>query len=302
MVDSVRQWKRQAEVTVGGKAGQAIQVNNLRITFEVVKTLTATPNTAVIKIYNLSPDNEARIKNEFDEVILNAGYEGGVEMLFRGNIKHVYRYREGNDRITEIEAGDGDNDYRNATVNATLAAGTSNAQLLKLATDSFSTTTLGEVQVPERARIRGKVLTGNTRDILDGLARQAGANWSIQDGQVTVIGANNVATGVAIVLNADTGLTKSPEVNDKGVGVQCLLNPRIKVNVALKLDNNSVRARREKVDDLGKPAEKQGPAVRLDPDGIYKTIKVTHKGDTRGQDWHSDVVCVGLDQPIPSGT
>ena len=91
--------------------------------FEVAKTIEAAPNIAVIRIFNLHPDNEAKIKNEFDEVLLNAGYEGTMRLVFRGNIKHVYRYREKNDYITEIEAGDGDKDFRSAVMNEKNAPG-----------------------------------------------------------------------------------------------------------------------------------------------------------------------------------
>lgn len=304
MNDSVRQYKRQAQVIVG-KAGVGLSVTELRITFEVVKNIKSAPNTAIIKIFNLHPDNEAKIKKEYDDVILNAGYEGGVLLLFRGNITHVYRYREGNDFITEINAADGDTDFRLATVNGTLAAGTTNAQLIDLAVASFAGgTTRGVVQVPEKVRIRGKVVTGNTRDLLDTAARDAGANWSIQDGQLTIVGVNSVIPGVAIVLTSETGLLGAPETNDKGIAATCLLNPQIKINSAIKLDNNSIKAKHEQEKALGKAKEKAKPPVRLDPDGIYKVIKVTHKGDNRGRgpDWTSEVTCVGLDEPIPADT
>lgn len=159
MPDATRQWKRRAQVIIG-KSGSGLLVENLRIQFEVSKTVESAPNVAVIKIFNLNPANEAKIKNEFDEVILNAGYEGAMRLVFRGNIKHVYRYREKVDYITEIEAGDGDKDFRNAVMNETLAAGTTNAQLVDRAVNSFKGTggtIKGTVQINDHARLRGKV-------------------------------------------------------------------------------------------------------------------------------------------------
>jgi hypothetical protein len=285
-----------------GKAGSGLLVENLRVQFEVSKTVESAPNVAVIKIFNLSPINEAKIKNEFDEVLLNAGYEGALRLVFRGNIKHVYRYRDKSDYITEIEAGDGDKDFRSATMNETLAAGTTNAQLVDRAVGSFKTTggtTKGAVQINDRARLRGKVISGNTRDVLHDVARESGANWSIQDGQLVIVKANGVLPDEAIVITADTGMLGAPEINDKGIAVKCLLNPQLRVNGAIKLDNNGIKAKRQKAQALGKKQEDQKEPVRLDPDGIYKVLKITHKGDTRGQDWVSEIECIGLDQPIP---
>ena len=311
MSDSVRQWKRKVQVVIG-KKGTGLLVENLRVHFEVAKTVESAPNVAIIKIYNLHPDNEAKIKNEFDEVLLNAGYEGAMQLVFRGNIKHVYRYREGNDYITEIEAGDGDKDFRKAVMNETLAAGTTTSQLVDRAVGTFKNTggtTKGTVQVTERARIRGKVISGNTRDVLHDVARETGANWSIQDGQLTIVGANSVLPGEAIVIRADTGMLGAPEINDKGIVVKCLMNPMLKVNGAIQLDNNGIKAKRVKAQALATKREKQetnaplgrenAELVRLDPDGVYKILKLTHKGDNRGQDWVSEIECIGLDQPIP---
>lgn len=312
MSESVRQWKRKVQVVIG-KAGAGLMVENLRVQFEVAKTIEAAPNVATIRIFNLHPDNEAKIKNEFDEVLLNAGYEGAMRMVFRGNIKHVYRYREGNDYITEIEAGDGDKDFRKAVMNETLSAGTTTKQLVDRAVGTFrgvGGTTKGHVQVNDRGRLRGKVVSGNTRDVLHDVARESGANWSIQDGQLVIINANDVMPGEAVVIRADTGMLGAPEINDKGVAVKCLMNPIIRVNGAIKLDNNGIKAKRMKAQALASKREKREtggplgrenePLVRLDPDGIYKVLKLTHKGDNRGQDWVSEVECIGLDQPIPA--
>lgn len=305
MSESVRQWKRKVQVVIG-KAGTGLLVENLRVKFEVAKTIESAPNEAIVKIYNLHPDNEAKVKNEFDELIINAGYEDAMQLVFRGNIKHVYRYREGNDYITEIEAGDGDKDFRKAVMNETLAAGTTTTQLVDRAVDTFKglgNTTKGHVQVNDRSRIRGKVISGNTRDILHDVARESGANWSIQDGQLVIVSANGVLPGSAIVIRADTGMLGAPEINDKGIAVKCLLNPQIKVNGAIKLDNNGIKAKRIKAQALATKREKeetkQKDPVRLDPDGVYKVLKLTHRGDTRGQDWLTEVECIGLDQPIP---
>lgn len=305
-MDASRQYKRTVQIVVG-KAGSGIAIDQtLKVTLEISKTVDPDPNYAILKIYNLNQSNEEKIKNEFDDVIVNAGYKDSVRLIFRGNIKHVYRYREGNDLITEIEAGDGDKDFRNAIMNETLAAGTSNAQLVDRAVKSFSTTVKGEIQAVQRQRLRGKVISGNTRDILTDIANESSANWSIQDGQLQIVKVDGVLPDEAIVVNADTGMLGTPEINDKGIAVKALLNPQFRVNGVIKLDNNGIKAKRISAATLANKVEREAVKpeknpVRLDPDGLYKILKITHKGDTRGKggDWITEIECIGIDQKPP---
>jgi len=317
MAYSSLQWKRSAQVVIG-KSGTGLLVENLRIQFEVAKSATPAPNTAIIKIYNLSPDNEAKIKQEYDEILLNAGYVDSMQMAFRGNIKHVYNYREGNDRIVEIEAADGDKDYRTAVINETLAAGTTQQQLIDRCVGTFTGgTKKGYVEPQSKTLQRGRVVSGNTRSVLDSAARDAGCNWSIQDGQLVMVGVQKMLPNTAIVIRADTGMLGAPEINEKGITVKCLMNTKILPNCAVQLDNNGIKAKRRKAEKLQKPSKRPqasiaggiqsddeyieddptqltGQTVRLSNDGIYKVIKLTHKGDTRGPDWVTESLTIAL--------
>ena len=128
---STRQFKRIAQVITDTKAtGDGISIDDLRISLKVTKTIGRTPNTAEIKVYNLSPDTEGRIKGEFDDVILNAGYDGSAILVFRGNIKHSNGYDDGPNRVMQLDCADGDRDFHNTTVNFSLGGWlTTTAQL-----------------------------------------------------------------------------------------------------------------------------------------------------------------------------
>lgn len=296
-----RQWKRKAQVVIG-KQGSGLLIENLRIAFEVTKTADTSPNTAIIKIWNLNPENEARIKREFEEVLLNCGYEDAALLTFRGNIKRVFRYRDKTDFITEIEAADGDKDFQLAVMNLTLAAGTTNEQIAQRAVGSFSDTGAGYISLPQKARLRGRVISGNTRNVLDDLARDSGASWSIQDGRLVIVPDGGVLPNEAIVISAETGMLSSPELNDQGVTVKCLLNPRIAINGVVKLDNDRIRSNRSqggKTEKTGErivsdPSQLTGESARLSSDGLYRVIRITHRGDTRGSEWMTESLSVAL--------
>lgn len=301
---SSRQYKRRVQVVVG-KSGKGLLIENLRIKFEVVKDHQPSPNSATIKIYNLNDEHQSQIRNEFEEVLINAGYEGSEAVLFRGNIRHVYRYQEGNDWIVEIDCGDGDKDFRDAVVNETLAAGVGDDQLVDRVCSSFELTKKGDVDgIANSPRLRGKVVSGNSRDVLSALSHGHGCSWSIQNGRLQIVKASGVVKGEAILVNSDTGMLEAPEQDDKGIKVSSLLNPSYRVNGAIKLNNGSIKKKRAKSDSKGGQPEsgdsKAAPA-KLDPDGIYKVYKLTHKGDNYGQEWETLCECVSMDSSFPAG-
>lgn len=300
---SDRQYLRHAQVIVG-KAGTGLLIENLRVSFEVVKDSQSAPNEAIIKIYNLNDEHQRQIRFEFEDILLNAGYLGSEMLVFRGNIKHVYRYRDKLDWITEVVAGDGDSDYRNSTINQTFAAGTSDAQMVDRICGTFKTTKKGAVQgVSSAGRARGKVVSGNNRGVLHNLARQNNCNWSIQDGQLQIIPVDGVLDTEAFLINEDTGMLGAPEQDDKGIKIKTKLNPLYQINGRVKLDNNNIKLKKKKISEAlasERGSSKKTPdPVRLDPDGVYKIYKLTHKGDTHGTEWVSEIETVGLDSVIP---
>ena len=306
------QWKRSYDLIVGD-AGHGLRITEtpdrpgLRVVFEITKTLRSSLNTAVIKIYNLSPDNEGKIKGEFTEVLFNVGYQGAALLVFRGQIRNVSTYSEGTDRITEINAADGERDSRKSIVNFTLAAGTTTEQLVDKVVETFESTKKGQIVVKDKQRLRGRVISGMATDVLHAAASDSNANWSIQDGRLDIVAADSTLPTEAIVIRDDTGKLDPPEVDDKGIKVRCLLNPRIRCNGKIKLDNRDVKLKviKQRERQPGAKAPKKAPKskhlARLDPDGIYKVYKVVHKGDTRANEWSSEVFAQALGKPIPAG-
>jgi hypothetical protein len=312
MADSRLQWLRVCKVIVGTTelidgipTGRGISVDEtFRIQFEVIKTIQSVPNTARIRIYNLSKDSENKIRGEFDEVLVNAGYKGSELLIFRGNLRHIFRLPEAPSFITDIDAADGDRDFRKSIVNETLAAGTSSSQLLDKVMATFKTTKKGHVVIKEKARSRGKVISAPARQVLDDLARDSGAHWSIQNGNLEIVPVDSTLPTEAIVLSPETGLLGTPQIDDKGITAKCLLNPRIRVNGKVKIDNIFFQARIHKQTPK-KPGSKAKPKshelTRLDPDGIYKVVAIKHSGDTRGEEWLTEVKCIALQKAIPAG-
>lgn len=280
------QWMRAWDLVVGA-VGVGLRVNELHISFKITKTSIGKPNEATIKIYNLSPQNENLLADEYTDVVLNAGYQGNLGLIFKGTITLVMRERQGADTIAELTCGDGDDDYRNAVLNTTLASNTTDQHVVNAALATFQTTVSGNVQLGAQSRARGRVLTGPTRNTLEAIARQNGCNWSIQDGQLQVLPTSALLPGQAIVVAPETGMIGSPSVTDKGFKVKTLLNPQYKIGGAIQINSAYAQLKSKKLN-------KASARTRLPPNGLCKIVSITHEGDTRGNDWYSEIEAVAL--------
>lgn len=293
---SGRQWLREYRLVVGGDNGAGLDLSNLRIVFDVTRGDYATPNTAEISVYNLSDATTARIKGEFTQVWLAAGYQGASGLIFKGTIKQARTARENQtDRALILSCADGDRAYNFATVNCTLAAGATPKDQIAASAEAMKQKGVDMGYMPDnpggKALPRGKVMYGMSRDYLRDAARTTDASWSIQDGKIQMVPAASYLPGEAVVLTGETGLISSPEQTNEGIKLQCLLNPRLKAGGRVRLNNNSIREAKK---DMSLGAINKAP--KLDRDGFYRILKINYSGDTHGQDWFCDLVCIGIDQ------
>lgn len=292
-----RCWLRACSLLVGADSGEGLDLSGLRITFQTRKGDVETPNSAEINVYNLSGDTAARIRREFTQVALSAGYEGNAGLIFRGNIRQVRTWREnGTDAVLSILAADGDRAYNFATLNTTLAAGSRPADRVRVCQGAMAEKGAQAGYVPDldgQALPRGKVMYGMARQYMRDEARDTDTDWSIQDGKVQMVPRKGYLPGEAVLLTHETGLVGTPEQTQNGLTVRALLNPLLRIGGRIKLDNASVKRMQTPL----KAAAGQG-AARLDDDGIYRIIKVEFKGDTRGNDWYADMLCIGIDDTM----
>lgn len=294
-----RQWLRKISLVVGSNAGAGLDLSSLRIKFSTKKGDLQTPNTADIRVYNLSDDTVQRVQREFTRVILQAGYQDNLGIIFRGNIKQVRRGREnGTDTFLDIFAADGDAAYNFATVNKTLAAGSGQKDVVATCAGAMQQHGVTQGAMPDLAGPqlpRGQALYGMARDYMRTSAQSTDTSWSIQDGQLTMIPRTGYLAGQAVVLTAKTGLIGTPEQTQEGIRAKALLNPQIRIGTRVKIDNKSIL--RAKL-DMNYTAINMRPKVAND--GFYRVLAAEHTGDTHGQDWYTNILCIALDDTVPA--
>lgn len=220
------QWLRECYVRVGKANG--LEINGLRIIFDVSRSLESDPNTAEIHIYNLNNQTRDKITKEFERIELYCGY-GSAELVYSGDIRSVSTYREGADLITVVFSGDGDEALKKSTVNKTMPASDNTAKTVVLELAKTFKLPIGDVSGLDGlpGYKRDLVLSGSTKSRLDMLAKRYDFQWSIQSGTFECT-KRDATIGEVYSINPDSGLVGIPEVKEEGfIGFKCLLNPRI---------------------------------------------------------------------------
>ena len=300
---SASQWIRKASLIVGDSSN-ALDLSDLRFRFVVRQQDTQTPNNADIRVYNVSDATakQARAWQEGGTVVIQAGYGGNFGTIFRGSIIQVRVGKESPvDSYIDITAGDGDLGYTLAKVAKSFAAGSSVKDHIAASLEAMAPygVTRGWMpdDLPAKPLPRGKVMFGLARDCMETSCRTASADWTIRNGALEVIDKLAYLPGDVVVLTSATGLVGFPEQQIDGVHARALMNPAIVAGRAIQIDNRSVQEYRLPI-DVGGTAQ-WGFVPKLDADGYYRALVVEHRGDTRGHEWHTEVIGVALADPVP---
>jgi hypothetical protein len=278
-----RLFGRSAALTVGIGSSQALRFTEVDFAFTIQKTLDRSPNTAEIRIFNLSQQSRTQIEEtEIQQIQLEAGYqtEGGLSTIFVGDKRKASSMRSGVDIITTIEGADGERAARQRRINRSFGPGTlldsvietvagvmggeggiGLGNLTELTRNSLDFEGNG-AEFPE-----GTVVSGNAMDILRGLVTAAGAELSVQDQNFQILRRGQNLPEQAVVLRSDTGLIESPSVDSEGVvSARALLIPGIFPGRQVQLLSEFVS-------------------------GFFRVQKATYTGDTSvgANEWFVDI-------------
>jgi len=281
----VDRFLRDYRLTIGIGSQAVTILPPFRIRFSVDKSDKADLNKATIKIDGLNEDKRRRLVRDPDEkpekdkdgkdkptsnqnkgyfpVLLEIGYEGRLETIFRGSIDEAGSVRENDGQfVTTISAMDGGEDFLRGFVATSV---TSKAAAIDAVLGTMPNTKKGKIGAQADIS-RPKVLVGNSmqtiQDMLDPDQR-----WFIDDERLNILGGNEVVSGYIPVVSAETGLINTPEADKKEVTINTFLNPSIKVGGLYQLISVTAPHR----------------------NGIYKCSLITYSGDFDGSDWYQRV-------------
>lgn len=313
MSTSVEQFGRKAKLVLVNDASGGLDLSEFRFKFHVNQFDGESPNSAVIRIYNLGADTVKRIvgdgKNtEFGIVILEAGYDNSNQygQIFTGSICRFKTGRERNvDSYLEISATDSDLGYNFGDVNATLENDNPNA-LLNLLAKQMSVT-IDPEHLADYTKIfgglvvlpRGKVMMGLVRSYMRDRGQTNGFRWSLQNGTLVLVPITGYLSGDQVEINSATGMVGIPEATDNGVSVKCLLNPNIAIGRAVLINNKDITTTFSVLQGFPSPSSQADFPAFVALDGKYRVISHDYVGDTRGLEWHSILNCLSIDGSAP---
>lgn len=250
-------FRRNVRVSFGRSGQEGKSVEGLFVQFEVDKTTETNPNRAKIIIHNLNEDSRSQLQENKDFVIrLEAGYDGVYEDLFIGNDPRITHERQGRERITTIEIGDGQTQFKESRVNVTLGPGTTTKQAIEAVATEMKLG-IGVVKgLVTDVFQNGITLSGAARDKLTNLVTKVpGLEWNIQDEKINILPQDQPSQLSGIVLNYKTGLLNEPVKKSKKkkegvqdveatgltpIEFQSLMRPSIKPGVAVKIESNQI--------------------------------------------------------------
>lgn len=253
-----------------------IEIEKLRIQFQIEKTLDKEPNTCELVITNLAAGTRVDLCKKPLIVRVDAGYEedGGARHLFAGDLRYGWSKQDGTEWLTTLQLADGSRAFQHARVSRSYKAGTSVLTAVRDAARTMGVLLPRNLETSAelgRAFAAGVQLHGNTRDELTRLLAPFGYSWSIQSGRLVILKDDEVDTTRAIVISKDTGMLGSPEFGapekdgkPPTLTIRTLLYPQVTPGGMLSVQSESIN-------------------------GIFRAERVVHSGDSHGDDWYTEI-------------
>ena len=161
--------------------------------------------TAKVKIYNLSQSTRSGIQKNHP-VIINAGYEGDIGVLFVGKVSSCKSTHQGLEWITEIGATEAMDEWLSKKVNKTYAPGTDAETIINDQLNIFGIEVTRMEMAINKVYPRGRVCAGPVRDVLKSIIMSdCKSVFMVRHGQV-IIHDPSSGTKLGVLLTPKTGL------------------------------------------------------------------------------------------------
>jgi Baseplate hub gp41 len=300
-----RAWK----ITITGETQETIidnvkNNNYARVVFDTYQPGYREYAFCDLQIYNLDAPTQNNLITQGAHVTVEAGYDNGVNYgkIFDGKVFQPTWTRENvTDYVLGLHCITGFDYLLNNFISAVHSRFATQVEIVrKIADEADKKIQLDPATLTAKFNAqklaRTQVSHGAPQDEIDDLAvDNAMVLWS--SGEKTVMGHLSDTGGQTIVYSPNTGILGTPQqiqggfagmvgapvITQGGVQFRVLLDSRLEVKlppVRVQINNTSIRAMLYQI--------KQNPSI-LDQDGLYVVGGVRHVGDTRGQDWYTDV-------------
>jgi len=274
-----------------GQGTQGLEITDLRVNFEIIKTAKKNPNRNRVQIYNLQKSTRQMCEKPGTRCILYAGYaqQDGPILIFSGDVTVAWSRYDLPDIITEFELTDGGKEIRDTTISVGYGKNIKSSQILADVSKQMGMPLNMPSNLIDRVWQNGFSFYGPARTLMDKITKAGNHEWSVQNGNLQVIETGMVTTRQGIVISADSGLVGSPERERKayeGNSAQPTKSGKAKkTNDPLKeFDGWRVKT-------LLMPQLNPGDRVQMDTrdvQGVFRSDRSRNRGDNKDGDWESE--------------
>jgi hypothetical protein len=252
-------------------------------------------------IYNPNTETERKIIREGAEVYFSAGYsEGNYGQIFGGKVFQSLFERENiTDYKLTLMCMDGARLFKDNFASFTLNKNYSEQTLInEIAARSDKPIEIGKVtpKINDAKRPRGTTIFCVPSNGMRYIARNSNAQVFMKEDKVYVSNPTDSPSGKEIEINTSTGLIGTPVQMDYGVNFRTLLNPELIIAYPpkwVKLDLSGINIKQMKaVPGSKKLVPILSPVSDMETaeeSGFFQIGGVRHYGDTRGNDWYTEV-------------
>jgi hypothetical protein len=252
--------------------------------------------TAKIEIYNLGVDQAQQfISGQGSTVVLSAGFQtGSFGIIFAGEVYQALYERPDvidskvtlmcytgiKETIANFAQFRGNANMTQMALISKMCAGAQNP----ITINSGSTDTLNSMPTAQSQLPRARPFFGDPHKYIDAVAAANNLqSWYGSDGLSvsTMSDADAVST---ITYTSTTGIYGVPQQTQDGVNFIVALDPRLRVSVPPMQVNIASSIIRQ--------FEFTPPGYRpiLDPNGLYLVNGLQHRGDSRGNQWETEII------------
>lgn len=256
----------------------------LRIQFQVVKTLTSSPNESSVTISNLSPESRQIVISQIENVYaeLYVGYQSrDLQLLTSGDLVRAFPEKQGTENLLTLSFLDGASAIFNAATSRSFPAGMPIKDVVFEIAKEFEkdgvTVDASKINIPGQVDKGGMPVCGRTATILDRLSASYRFTWSIQNG----------------VFQAFKDVSDKKEPSRKVFEIS--FKKRNLIKSIPELGEKFMQQTGMKIDAILEPLCSPGDIILLEShiypqySGRYVAMNVDYYGDTFGADWKMSI-------------
>lgn len=248
-------------------------------------------------IWNPMPSTSLKIIEEGAQVFFSAGYgRGKYGQIFGGRVFQAFSTRENvTDYKLTLLCVDGSKLFKdNFTAFSRTAGYTYSSLLNDVAQYSQSPISMGQISnyIKDIQFPRGVTVFGSPSAIGREVCRSNNLQMFMKDDKWQFTHLSDIPEGTALEIDPSSGLIGTPEQTDYGISFRTLLDPTLQIANPpkwVKIDLSKINVKQQRA-VIGKDLVGVLQLETSPWNGYFKVGGVVHSGDTRGQEWYTDVV------------